>query len=283
MIWEAPAKVNLSLELQSPDSDGMHPLRSMVQAIDWCDLLEVEEEDEDRLEIEGADLPDDGENLVWKGVAALRLRLGQRGPKLDIKLKKSIPVSAGLGGGSSDAAASMVALAALHQTPAAVVEEVAASVGSDVPFFLVGGTAWIEGKGERISEARIDLDSWALGLAVPDFELRTEDVYRAWDRLDGPSGPILQGRSLPPALRGQGPLRNDLTPAAIASRSELGDWIEELVQTWERPVAMSGSGPALFAFFADFDEAEGAARSLPKSYRASRAVLPRRTGVVRID
>ena len=67
MIWEAPAKVNLSLELQSPDSDGMHPLRSLVQTIDWCDLLEVEEGDEDRLEIEGADLPDDGENLVWKG------------------------------------------------------------------------------------------------------------------------------------------------------------------------------------------------------------------------
>ena len=283
MIWEAPAKVNLNLELQSPDSDGMHPLRSLVQAIDWCDLLEFEEGDEDRLEIEGADLPDDGENLVWKAVAALRLRLGQRGPNLDIKLKKSIPVSAGLGGGSSDAAASMIALAALHKAPTILVEEVAASVGSDVPFFLVGGTAWIEGKGERITEARIDVDSWALALAVPDFELRTEDVYRAWDRLDGPSGPVLEGRALPPALREHGPLRNDLTPAAIASRSEMGDWIEELVQIWERPVAMSGSGPALFAFFADIDEAEGAVQSLPKAYRASRAVLPRRTGVVRID
>ena len=156
-------------------------------------------------------------------------------------------------------------------------------MGSDVPFFLVGGTAWIEGKGERISEARIDVDSWALALAVPDFELRTEDVYQAWDRLDGPNGPVLEGRTLPPALREHGPLRNDLTPAAIASRSEMGDWIEELSETWERPVAMSGSGPALFAFFADIDEAEGAVRSLPKSFRASRAVLPRRTGVVRID
>ena len=283
MIWEAPAKVNLSLELQAPDSDGMHPLRSMVQAIDWCDLLEVEEGDEDRLEIEGADLPDDGENLVWKGISAVRLRLGQPGPNLDIKLKKAIPVSAGLGGGSSDAAASMVALAALRKAPSSIVEEVAASVGSDVPFFLTGGTAWIEGKGERISEARIEIESWALALAVPDFELRTGDVYRTWDRLDGPIGPALDGRALPPALREHGPLRNDLTPAALASRPEMGDWIEELAQTWERPVAMSGSGPALFAFFSDIDEAEGAVRSLPKSVRGSRAVLPRKTGVVRID
>jgi 4-diphosphocytidyl-2-C-methyl-D-erythritol kinase len=283
LIWEAPAKVNLSLEVRPRDRDGMHPLRSMVQAIEWCDLLEVEEGDEDHLEIEGADLPDDGENLVWKGVTALRARLGQDGPRLHIELNKVVPVAAGLGGGSSDAAASMLALADLRKSPVSVVEEVAPTVGADVPFFLAGGTAWLEGYGEKITETRIDVDSWALGIAVPDFELRTEDVYRAWDRMDGPIGPALDGRTLPPSLRGHGPFRNDLTPAALASKEDLGDWIQELAETWERPVAMSGSGPALFAFFADIDEADGAVRSLSRSFRSSQAVRPRRTGVLRVS
>ncbi|HKY48329.1 MAG TPA: 4-(cytidine 5'-diphospho)-2-C-methyl-D-erythritol kinase [Acidimicrobiia bacterium] len=283
MIWEAPAKVNLSLELRSPASDGMHPLRSMVQAVEWCDLLDVEEGDEDHLEIDGAELPDDGENLVWKGVTALRHKLDQDRPSLHIKLTKSIAVAAGLGGGSSDAAAAMLALAAMRNASVDLVSETASGVGADVPFFLVGGTAWIEGYGERITKARIDNESWALAIAVPDFELRTADVYQAWDRLDEPIGPALDGRALPPSLREHGPFRNDLTPAAMSLRPELGDWIAELRDTWERPVAMSGSGPSLFAFFTDGDEAESAVEALSRSVRASRAVRPRRTGAVRVS
>ena len=283
MIWEAPAKVNLSLEIRSPESDGMHPLRSMVQAIEWCDLLDVEEGDEDHLEIEGADLPDDGENLVWKAVTALRQKLGQDRPSLHIKLTKGIAVAAGLGGGSSDAAAAMLALAAIRKASVDLVSETAPTVGADVPFFLVGGTAWIEGYGERITEARIDTESWTLAIAVPDFELRTADVYQAWDRLEEPVGPALDGRALPPSLREHGPFRNDLTPAAMVLKPELGDWIAELIDTWERPVAMSGSGPSLFAFFSDSDEAEGAVQALSRASRASRAVRPRRTGARRVD
>ena len=283
MIWEAPAKVNLSLEIRSPGSDGMHPLRSMVQAIEWCDLLDVEEGDEDHLEIEGADLPDDGANLVWKAVTALRHKLGQDRPSLQIRLTKAIAVAAGLGGGSSDAAAAMLALAAMRKASVELVSETAPTVGADVPFFLIGGTAWIEGYGEQITKARIDTDSWALAIAVPDFELRTAEVYQAWDRLEEPIGPALDGRALPPSLREHGPFRNDLTPAAMALKPELGDWISEMRDTWERPVAMSGSGPSLFAFFSDGDEAESAVEALSKSVRASRAVRPRRTGAVRVS
>jgi 4-diphosphocytidyl-2-C-methyl-D-erythritol kinase len=261
----------------------MHPLRSLVQAIEWCDLLEVDEGDEDNLEIEGADLPDDGENLVWKAVTALRQKLGQDRPSLHIKLTKAIAVAAGLGGGSSDAAASMLALAAMRNASVDLVSETAPTVGADVPFFLVGGTAWIEGYGEQITEARIDTESWALAIAVPDFELRTADVYQAWDRLEEPIGPALDGRALPPSLREHGPFRNDLTPAAMALRPELGDWIAEVAETWDRPVAMSGSGPSLFAFFADSDEADSAVKALSGSVRASRAARPRRTGAVRIS
>jgi 4-diphosphocytidyl-2-C-methyl-D-erythritol kinase len=283
LIWEAPAKINLSLEIRSPDRDGMHPLRSMVQAIEWCDLLDVEESDEDYLEIDGADLPDDGDNLVWKAVTALRRTLGQERPSLHIKLTKAIAVAAGLGGGSSDAAASMLALAAIRKASVDLVSETAPTVGADVPFFLVGGTAWIEGYGEQITEARIDTESWALAIAVPDFELRTADVYQAWDRIEEPIGPALDGRALPPSLREHGPFRNDLTPAAMALRPDLGDWMADIADAWERPVAMSGSGPSLFAFFADSDEAEGAVKALSRSVRASRATRPRRTGAVRVS
>ena len=283
MIWEAPGKVNLSLEVRSPEADGMHPLRSLVQAIEWCDLIEMEEGDEDHLQIDGADLPDDGDNLVWKAISALRQKIGQDRPRLDIKLTKALPVAAGLGGGSSDAAAAMLALAALRKSPVDMVAEVAPTVGADVPFFLVGGTAWIEGYGERITEAKIDTDSWALAIAVPDFDLRTADVYQAWDRLEEPIGPALDGRALPPSLREQGPFRNDLTRAAMALRPELGDWIADVAETWERPVGMSGSGPSLFAFFADIDEAESAVKSLSKSVRAGQAARARRTGAVRVS
>jgi 4-diphosphocytidyl-2-C-methyl-D-erythritol kinase len=283
MKWEAPAKVNLSLELREADGTGMHPLRSLVQAIEWCDIIDFEEGDEDHLVITGADLPDDGENLIWKAVTALRRNLGQDRPSLEVALKKAIPVAAGLGGGSSDAAAALLGLAEFRRTPMATVEEVAPTIGADVPFFLVGGTAWMEGYGEKISSTRINTESWALAIAVPDFELRTDEVYKAWDRLEGPVGPSLEGRALPPALREHGPLRNDLTPAAMRVGAELGDWLHEIAEAWERPVAMSGSGPSLFAFFADIDEADGAVRSLPRSTRAGRAVQPRRKGVIRLD
>jgi len=196
-------------------------------------------------------------------------------------LEKAIPVAAGLGGGSSDAAAAMLALAELRREKRSTVEEVAPAVGADVPFFLIGGTAWMEGYGEMITPARINTETWALAIAVPSFELRTADIYQAWDRLEGPTGPYLDGKALPPALREFGPFRNDLTPAALRVGPELGDWIEEVADRWERPVAMSGSGPSLFAFFADIDEAEGAIGSLPPSTRASRAVQPRLEGAIR--
>jgi 4-diphosphocytidyl-2C-methyl-D-erythritol kinase len=86
---------------------------------------------------------------------------------------------------------------------------------------------------------------------------------------------------LPPSLRELGALRNDLYPAAVALRPELADWSSELARAWERPVAMTGSGPALFGFFADLDEAEQAVRSAPGRPRSLRAALPRSRGASR--
>ncbi len=133
----------------------------------------------------------------------------------------------------------------------------APDLGSDVPFCLVGGTAWMEGRGEIITGVRHEPD-YALAVAVPSFELATTAVYRHWDELDGPTGATVEGRSLPPSLRGFDPLGNDLLPAALELRPALGDWMVELAARWERPVLLTGSGPAVFAFFADVEEAEAA-------------------------
>jgi 4-diphosphocytidyl-2-C-methyl-D-erythritol kinase len=116
-----------------------------------------------------------------------------------------------------------------------------------------------------------------VAVVVPPFELSTGDVYRRWDQLEGPVGREVEGRRLPPGLRSYGPLRNDLTPAAIALRPELDDWKEDLASTWERPVMMSGSGPALFGFFTDLDEARSASAAV-KAARAVAAADLRSTG-----
>lgn len=276
--WEAPAKLNLDLRVGPVDAGGRHPLRSLVQTVDWTDRLRVEEGDEDVLEVEGAELPEGGENLVWKAVEALRL---ETRPRLYVHLEKRIPVAAGLAGGSADAAATLRAVSDMLGVDRTPPESVAAGVGADVPFLLVGGTAWMEGYGEKLD--RLDpLEGFAVGLAVPPFELSTADVYRRWDELDGPVGEELAAPLLPPPLRGYGEVRNDLTPAALDLLPDLGDWMEDLEQRWSRPVFMSGSGPACFAYFVDHDEAEAAVEEASLA-RAVWAARLRSTGVARLD
>lgn len=275
--WEAPAKLNLDLRVGAVDARGMHPLWSLVQTIEWTDRLEIEMGDDDRLQVDGLDLPDGGENLVWKAIEALGIP--QR-TSLDIRLVKNVAVAAGLGGGSSDAAAALAATADLLKLPGEAPAKAAPVVGADVPFFLVGGTARMEGYGERLTALEA-LAGFALAVAVPDFELPTSEVYRRWDDLERPIGPEVSGGLLPPALRIYEELRNDLTPAAISLRPELSDWIRDLQDRWSRPVLMSGSGPACFAFFVDSDEAADALSEAAGS-RAVCAADLRPRGVSRI-
>jgi 4-diphosphocytidyl-2-C-methyl-D-erythritol kinase len=279
--WEAPAKLNLSLEVRPRDSQGLHPLRSLAQTIEWCDILEITTADGDSLTIDGAELPDNGDNLIWKAVDSLRREMGRTKPPLAIRLQKRIAVAAGLGGGSSDAAATLLAVADNMHVPQPVLMKVAPEVGADVALFLKGGIQWMEGYGERLSFVPLSPD-YSVAVAVPAFELSTGQVYETWDKLDSPVGRPIAGRGLPPSLRDFEPLRNDLTPAAMHIRPELGDWIEELTELWERPVLMTGSGPALFGFFADLDEAASAAKVSPKA-RAVRAAMPRSHGVRRLE
>ncbi len=218
----------------------------------------------------------EGDNLIWKAVSALD---PPGRPALDIQLRKSIPVAAGLGGGSSDAAAVLAAMGELFGIDEASLLDAATRVGADVPFLLRGGTALMEGHGEWIT-ALDPLSGFALGLAVPPFPLATADVYARWDDLGRPVGHVVDGSRLPPGLRAHDELRNDLTPAAVSLRPELADWITDLTGRWSRPVLMSGSGPACFAFFVDADEAAGAVDAVGE-HRGAHAAALRPLGVGR--
>lgn len=257
--WEAPAKLNLSLELRSPDRSGYHPIRSLCQTIDRIDVLQIDIGEDERLVVEGDDLSDGEDNLVWKAVRCLVGRPDR--PRLDMRLEKHIPAAAGLGGGSSDAAAALRGAAQIYASDEADVTACAPRVGADVLYFLVGGSMRMEGHGEVLTGVE-PLAGFCVAVAVPHLEIPTGAAYQRWDALEGPKGPELAERHLPPSLRSYGPLRNDLTPAAISLEPELGDWASDLAHRWERPVAMTGSGSAHFAFFPDMDEAEAACRAV---------------------
>lgn len=259
MIVDGFAKINLSLRVRSRDDSGYHPLRSLVQSVGWWDRLTLERSDDDAFTIDG-DLPAEEDNLAWRAVEAVRADAGSR-QRWSLHLHKRIAVAAGLGGGSADAAAGLVAATRLLRSPAGTAERLAATLGSDVPFCLMGGTAWMEGRGEILTEVPLRSD-YALAIAVPSFELATAAVYRRWDEMEGPTGPTFGGRNLPPSLRGLDDLANDLLPAALDLRPDLGDWMDDLAERWDRAVHLTGSGPACFAFFADEDEAESAVETV---------------------
>ena len=275
MIVDGYAKVNLSLQVRPRDDSGYHPIRSLVQSVGWADRVSLDlADDEDRFTVDG-DIPAEETNLAWRAVTAVRSDAGLRRP-LALHLVKHIALAAGLGGGSADAAAGLMAATRLLRVAPDTAARLAPVLGSDVAFCLVGGTAWMEGHGETITGVPLEPD-YALVVAVPPFELSTAAVYRRWDELDGPAGATIEGRGLPPSLRGFDALGNDLLPAAIDLRAALGDWMTELSARWERPVLLTGSGPAVFAFFADTDEASAAAATVAGA-RALWAGVPVETG-----
>ena len=266
------AKVTLSLRVSSPLESGLHPVAGRFQSIAWSDRLTLAMAEEDAVATsDGGAVIDGMQNLAWSAVAEVRNRAVTR-PPLTLTLDKDVPVAAGLGGGSADAAAALAVSGAMLGVDRSTLAEIAPTLGSDVPFCYVGGAARVGGVGERV-DGLPPLTGFSLGLVVPPIEVSTPAVYQRWDELEEPPGPTLPAASVPPALRGE-PITNDLTPAAIAVAPEIAEWRSELEHRWSRPVALAGSGPALFAFFVDLDEAEAAVGSIPAGARDAHAASP---------
>lgn len=174
----APAKLNLFLKIGSRRPDGFHDIFSLIQTVSLADEFEITSSSTDELV---SDLPlFQEENLAFQALKKLRQKA--KFPPLKIKLTKNIPPGSGLGGASSDAAAILRGLNIFFDLGLSQAElrEIALSIGSDVPFFLIGGTCLVSGRGEVIKKIS-DLPAWKVLLFVPDFSISTRLAYQWWD------------------------------------------------------------------------------------------------------
>jgi 4-diphosphocytidyl-2-C-methyl-D-erythritol kinase len=258
----APAKVNLHLEVLRRRDDGYHEIETILQTVSLCDELHVELRERDAdgpprisLSVDPAgSVPASRLNLAWRA-AELFCRTGGLGGELDLQLTKRIPVEAGLGGGSSDAAAVLAACNRLYGTGLSLesLEEMGAEIGSDVPFFIRGGTQVARGRGTDL-QALPGIAKGKFLIVKPDIALRTSDVYA--------------GLNMGLTLRS--PKVNIRTVEALIARFPTGSWfganrleevvlptqpaLQRLVQSLRESATvalMCGSGSAVFAVFGD--------------------------------
>lgn len=252
----AAAKINLHLGVGAVREDGFHPLDTVYQAISLYDDITITTHHRTGIVLETADyvdasgVPSAPHNIAILALEAIRSRTGREGHE-HLDLVKSIPVAGGMAGGSADAAATLLAYDRLHdcRLPDDVLLDLAAGLGSDVPFSLIGGTARGRGRGEVVQPLD-DRGTWWWVVVPSATGLSTPEVYRHFDRLfphalAEPAAPA----DLLPALASGEPLRlartlhNDLQAPAIDLRPELGALIERGETEGALRGLVSGSGP----------------------------------------
>ena len=266
----APAKVNLWLRVLRKRPDGYHDIESMVQRVGLSDRITLREApgSEITLECDDPGLPSGPDNLAWKAAHLLRERLSMADRGLAITLEKRIPAGAGLGGGSSDAAAVLLGLCQLWQiTPERLVLlDLAASLGSDVPLFLHPSPSIITGRGETVRPVAPRFDAtflivypnvcvstaWAYG----NFRLTKKHAKYTISTLYESEGGVL------PPHRWSEFLVNDLEQRVIARFPVVAECKESLMRMGARASGMSGSGSAVFGLFDDAKKAGQAAEAL---------------------
>jgi 4-diphosphocytidyl-2-C-methyl-D-erythritol kinase len=268
LLEKAPAKINLTLRVLGRRADGYHELESLVAFADVADTLTLEPDTKDTLEITGPFAADSGaipDNLVLKALAAARICIGAVKAGR-FSLEKNIPVAAGLGGGSADAAATLRLIAGANEIALddARIMSAAQAVGADVPVCVASRPRIMRGVGELLSDP-LNLPPLAGVLVNPRVPLSTRDVFGKFAGAQG-------GNDLGDLTRGLGSLidflklhDNDLTPAARACSPVVGEVLQALeTLPGVRLVRMSGSGPTCFALFSTPSEAATAARKLAR-------------------
>ena len=246
----ARAKLNLELAVLGRRDDGFHDVRTTLQAIDLHDLITLTPADQTTLTISGLAIPNTRDNSVLKAHAALEEAVKQNLPTA-IHVHKRIPPGSGMGGASSDAATTLKGLAALHHITTDLTS-IARTLGADVPFFLTGGAAVAEQRGDHLTPIATTPQWFAI--AWPGIELLTSDVYRAWDDMHG---------AMP----------NQLTKAAMRIEPRLKEFANALnneSDQWQ----MTGSGSAFFRRTKDEDEARIATSRLETWTAVAQAVGP---------
>lgn len=257
-VWRAPAKINLWLEILGRREDGLHRVDTAYQTIDLADTVVLAPGRPDGPPIScrvtgehAVHVPTDQRNLAIRAARTLAERTGHR-PRLELGIEKAIPPGAGLGGGSSDAAAVLLALAKRFAVPdpRRTLEEMAASLGADVPFFLTGGTRLGGGIGEELKPAAPPTERWGT-LVWPGTRVATAAAYGWWDEAAPATDADLHPTIFPePSDIADWPARrNDLEPAVCARHPEVHRAVELLADGPAIGARMSGSGSAAFALY----------------------------------
>jgi len=285
--WRAPAKINFYLKVLDRRPDGYHNISSLFQMISLYDHLRFRSARRGiRLIIRGEPVSADSDNLVYQAAERLTRAYPQKAGVV-IELDKQIPLGAGLGGGSSDAAATLLGLRRLWRlrTPLSDLRSLALELGSDVPFFLNGPTAFVQGRGEEVVPCRL-AKPWWLVIVNPGIQVSTAWAYqqlaairekRSRSELTNPPDRLKMSQlgSMPggqPAggRKGQvavvkeilGHLQNSLEGITIAHYPVISDIKDRLITAGAQGALMSGSGPTVFGLFSDRGVAKEAAASL---------------------
>lgn len=263
---DAPAKINLTLDVLGRRVDGYHELHSLVIGVGLYDYLRAKLTNTEEIRIV-CDQPGIAprENLACRAAKSLqkknRVPLGA-----ELVLKKRIPLAAGLGGGSSDAAAALRLCNELWECKQTDVELAAlgATLGSDVPLFFRLPSALITGRGEFVAPVRLNWTGWAL-LICPGLAVRTTDVYAVWQRDDAQTQVGRHDEAILSAKRASdlsGLLSNQLEAAAFRACPELAELADRVDRHGIGPVHMTGSGAVLYRLFDDADEASRAGQRI---------------------
>jgi 4-diphosphocytidyl-2-C-methyl-D-erythritol kinase len=262
----AYAKLNLVLHVGRPRPDGLHPICSIFASVDLADDVYAEPAAADTVDCPGVE----GPNLAAAALAALREHVPSL-PPLGVRIEKRIPVAAGLGGGSADAAAVLRAANRLAGDPLDLpaLRHIAATLGSDVPSQVEPRHALVGGVGEIVEP--VELPPLVAVLVPQPSGLATAAVYAELDRMHGWREALDADRVR--ALAASASLENDLQPAALSLRPELAGVLDELRAAGALGALVSGSGPTCFGLFADRAAAGAAAARMPGALLA-----PLRTG-----
>lgn len=256
--WPAPAKINHFLHIIGRRDDGYHLLQTVFQFLDLADELQVAVTGDGRIRCErNYDQVSEQEDLVVKAAKALQ-KLGDHSRGAEIRVNKKIPIGAGLGGGSSDAATTLVALNYLWEMglSAARLAEIGLGLGADVPVFVHGFAAWAEGVGERLAPVEL-AENWYL-LIRPNCHVATAEIFNA---------PGLTRNTPAITMRDflKGDCRNDCVPVVRGAYPEVSaalDWLNERAEA-----KLSGTGAGLFAAFEEKGDALSVLAELPGKWQ----------------
>lgn len=268
LILSAPAKINLFLRVLKKRDDGYHDILTLMQPVTLYDDITLSVKSGEGIEVScgNADIPTDKSNLAYRA-AELFLKATGTGKKVEIQITKNIPVAAGLGGGSSDAAAVLKGLNSVSSAGLSVRQlmEIGSEIGSDVPFFLLGGPALAAGRGTELT--RVELPGYQYILINPGFKVSTAWAYNNLDLTKRRQNNTLSysKESFRDIEALSGYLANDLEAVTLREHPEILSLKSALIERGAAGALMSGSGPTVFGIFRARIEAASAFDALRRS------------------